>query len=233
MNRRGFTLLEVLVALSLTVMALSLVAMSISASLRAHERALEHLELIQTERETLNRIYRNLSVAYVSPYSQAASEEIWKTFDTDNAAEPFDALTFFSIHHRTNRLNAKESDQAAMTLFTREDEAREGPERTRLLVLREGGTMNDRFEVTDGVVYTLAAGLTRLSFDYLDTTGELRHEWRLEDRGRNLPCGVVVKMGLRSEHLEEISSCSIVPLILTGAQPCRFEKQTLDYLCQE
>jgi len=237
MSNRGFTLLEVLVALSITVLALALVAMSISSALRAHERAIEHLDLIQTERDVMNRIYQNLTVTYISPYSQTTGqplpEEVWQTFDTATSASPYDALTFNSINHHTNRINAKESDLAIMTLFTRKAEEGESPEGTALLLLREGGTMNDRFEVEGGVVSILAAGLTKLDFEYLDTDGELRHEWRLGDKGGNLPCAVVVDLGLKTEHLAEVEACEIVPLIMTASQPCRYEKDTLLHICEK
>ena len=229
----GFTLLEVLVALSITVLALALAALSLSSALRAHERAIEHLELIQTEREVMNRIYQNLALTYVSPYGQVSAEETWKTFDIATSAAPYDALTFNSLNHHTNRLNAKESDLAVMTLFAAKDEEGEGPEGTELLLQREGGAMNDRFEVEGGQVSTLAAGLTQLSFDYLDPDGQLQHEWRLLDKGGQMPCAVVVKLGLKSEHLAEIQACEVVPLVLTSSASCRYEKQTLDYLCQE
>ena len=234
----GFTLLEVLVALSLTVLALGLVAMSISAALQAHERALAHLDLIQTEREALNRIYQDLTVTYVSPYSQstgqtAAPEEVWNTFDIATSGSPYAALTFNSLNHHTNRINAKDSDLAIMTLFAQRDLDGQGPEGTELLMLREGGSMNDRFEVTGGVVSTLATGLTHLNLDYLDTDGQLRHEWRLADRGGQLPCAVVVELGLRSEHLAEVTTCAVVPLVMSTLQPCRYEKDTLADLCQK
>jgi len=237
-SKGGFTLLEVLVALSITAMAVALVAMSISAALRAYERAVEHLDLIQTEREALNRIYQNLTVTYISPYSSnlsqaTTSEETWYSFDIATSASPYDALTFNSLNHHTNRINAKESDLAIMTVFARKDEEGQGPEGTQLLMLREGGSMNDRFEVTGGVVSTLATGLTLLNLDYLDTDGEVRHEWQLGDRGGKLPCAVVVTLGMRSEHLAAITACAVVPLVMTTSQPCRYEKDTLEHLCQQ
>lgn len=232
MNERGFTLLEVLVALSLTVLALSLVTFSLSSALRAYERTAAHLELIQTERETLSRIQRYLSVSYLSPYSSGGMEEEWKTFDTDNSAEPYDALTFNSLAHRTHRIDAKESDLEVMTFFVRQEQDPAGGEKTWTLFQREGGTINDRFEVEGGAVYTLAPGVTRLTFDYLTPEGDLVHEWRLSDKGRQLPCAVVVRLGLRREGLEERESCMVVPLLLSTLK-CKFEADTLDYLCAE
>jgi len=228
----GFTLLEVLVALSLTVLALSLAAMSLTSALTAYERAAAHLELIQTERETLSHIQRSLSVSYLSPYSFTGLEEEWETFDIDNSAKPYDALTFSSLAHRTHRVDAKESDLAVMTLFVRREEESEGLEKRYVLLKREGGAMNDRFEVTGGVVFTLAEGVTRLSFDYLSPDGEVVHEWRLVDKGRQLPCAVVVKLGLKNEALEERRSCMVVPLLLSPLK-CSFEEGTLDSLCEE
>jgi prepilin-type N-terminal cleavage/methylation domain-containing protein len=236
-SESGFTLIEVLVALGITVVALAVVALSISTAMRAHERAIEHLDLIQTERETMNRIYQDLTVTYISPSTQAAGqavpEEVWHTFDVATSGLPYDALTFNSLNHHTNRLNAKDSDLAIMTLFVRKAKAGESPEGTGLLMLREGGVINDQFEVEGGVVSILATGLTKLNFDYLDTDGELRHEWSLGDRGGNLPCAVVVELGFKTEHLAELESCAVVPLIMSGSQPCRYEKETLDHLCEK
>jgi prepilin-type N-terminal cleavage/methylation domain-containing protein len=229
----GFTLLEVLVALTITALILGAVVLSLGAWARANDRAREHMELFRSLQKVMDRIYDDISSIYVSPFQRSYLYAGFETFDLESIREPYDAFTFSSLAHRSYRLNAKESEFIEMTYFTVEDEGGSGPEGTRILRRREGGVIDDRFEVEGGTVYDMAYGVTHLIFDYLAPDGDLKHEWRLADSGGKLPCAVVVKIGLSSAHIEEVNTCAVIPVYLTNNSPCRYEHDTLEKLCQE
>jgi hypothetical protein len=232
-SRSAFSLLEALVALSVTAIILGAVAMSIGAWARANERAREHMEIYQTLQRVLDRIQRDISSIYVSQFEDLTGYAGFETFDTERLNEPFDAFTFTSLGHRSFRMDAKESELIEMTYFAVEDEDGVTPEGTRILMHREGGSINDRFEVEGGTVFKMAYGVTRLIFDYLGPDGDLKHEWRPQDHGGKYPCAVVVKLGLGGHNVEEISTCVVIPIYMTNSTPCRYEQDTLDYLCTE
>ncbi len=229
----GFTLLEVLVATTITALIIGAAALSMSAWARANDRAREHMELYRTLQKVMNRIYDDISSIYISPYQGSYFYVGFETFDLETFREPFDAFTFSSLAHRSYRPDAKESELAEMTYFTVEDEEGWGPEGTRILRRREGGVIDDRFEVEGGTVYDMAYGVTHLTFDYLSPDGDLKHEWRLADSAGRLPCAVVVKMGISSASIEELNTCAVIPVYLTNNSPCRYERDTLEKLCQE
>lgn len=232
-KRYAFTLLEVMVALTVTGLVLTAVIMSLGAWARANDRAREYMEMYRTLQKVMDRTYYDVGSIYVSPYNTPGLREGFETFDIETFREPYDAFTFTSLSHRAYKIDAKESEMIEMTYFTVADEEGFGPEGTRIIRRREGGVIDDNFEVTGGTVYDMAAGVTFFSFDYLGPDGELRHEWRLSDQAGKLPCAVVVKMGLASYNIEEIRSCSVIPVHLTNNLPCTFEPETLQKLCEE
>jgi prepilin-type N-terminal cleavage/methylation domain-containing protein len=229
MNARrpeGFSLLEVMVALFVTALCLGLVTASLGSVLRANSRAIEHLDLLQTQTETLERMRSYLLAAYLSPYPVNQLQTEFLAMDLDNSSEPYDALTFSTLAITTHRINGREPDLANVTLFTTDEPALEvdGKRlRLRRLRLRVGGEINDRFEVDGGMVYTLADHVTRLQFEYLDTDGDWKKEWDVVDHQNQLPCAIRVTFGLRTQNLAESVSTVTVPVEMTGLN-CRWDE---------
>jgi hypothetical protein len=211
-KKSGFTLLEALVALTITALVLGGVALSVGAWSRANDRAREHMELYQGLERVMNRMQRDISSIYVSPYTTSPVYVGFETFDLETVNAPYDAFTFSSLAHRVHRIDAHESELIEMTYFTVEDEKGLSPEGTRILRHREGGMIDDQFEVEGGTVYDMASGVTRFIIDYLSPDGDLKHEWRLSDHA---------------------GTCSVIPIYLTNNSPCRYEHDTLDKVCEE
>ncbi len=228
----GFSLLEVLVALTITGLILAIVATALHSVFRANERSREHLQLQQTMSATMARMRLYLQAAYLSPYMANQILTDFETMDTDSLNEPYDSLTFTTLAHSSHKIDAKEARMIEITLYTEEErplETEEGNVETRRLRVRAGGAINDRFEVEGGTVYTLAEHVTRLEFEYLGGEGEWKPEWfpmdHLDDKGYpNLPCMVRVTIGMRTERLEEVEGSLIVPLEMSKLR-CSFEDE--------
>ena len=222
----GFSLLEVMVAFFITALCLGLVTASLGSVLRANSRAVEHLDLLQTQTETLERIRSYLLAAYISPYPVNQLQTEFKAMDLDNSSEPYDAITFSTMAITTHRINGREPDLANITLFTTDEPAMELADRRlrlRRLRLRVGGEINDRFEVDGGTVYTLADHVTQFHLEYLDTTGDWKKEWDVLDHENELPCAIRVTFGLRTQNLAENVETITVPMEMTGLT-CRWDE---------
>lgn len=227
---RGFSLIEILIALTLTALCIGLVAAGFGATYRAHARAMEHMELEQTVSQTIERIRVLLQSAFISPYQQNSVLARFETFDIDSLSEPYDAITFTTLFHTSYKPEAKQSNLAEITIFTTKEPPLETPEgRVELhrLRVRVGGDINDRFEVEGGQVYTLADHVTLFLLEYLDEYGEWKPEWVPADRDVSrmpLPCAVRVTLGVRSETLAEETASLIVPFETTELG-CAFEDE--------
>ncbi len=223
----AFSLIEVMVALAISSLMVGLVAAGFAASFRAHQRAMDHLELEQTKAQAMERIRRLLQVTYLSPYVQNSVFTPFETFDDDSMSKPYDAITFTTLGHTSYKIDAKESELAEITVFTeKEPEMELGNERLQLhrLRVRVGGEINQRFEVEGGVVYTLADHVTKFLLEYLNRQGEWKSEWIPTDHGWSLPCAIRVTLGLRTHSIEEIESTIVVPIEMT--KKCIFEDET-------
>ncbi len=231
-GKQAFTLLELLVALSITALVMAGVFFSISSWSRAEERAQKIMERQRAQGLILNRLRQTLSTSYV-PFAPGREQlAVFEGMDLTRPKEPFDALTFASLAHRSYRIDAKESELEEMTFFTKPDPAREDGESCRLLYLREGGSIDENFEVEGGRVYLLSDQVSKFELFYLSGEGEFVPEWRLAERNFLLPCAVVVKLGLGcGDQVQEW--CIFIPLYLTNNSGCAFESGTLEGACGE
>ncbi len=230
--REGFTLLELLVALSITALVVSLVFFSIASWSRAQDRAQQVMEIQRAQALILNRLRQTISTSYV-PFAPGREQlAVFEGMDLTRPKEPFDALSFASLAHRTYRADAKESELEEMTFFTKPNPEREDGESCRRLYLREGGSIDENFEVEGGRVYLLSDQVSKFELFYLSGEGEFVPEWRLAERNFLLPCAVVVKLGLGcGEGAQEW--CLFIPLYLTNNSGCVFESQSLEEACGE
>jgi len=228
-DEKGFTLLELLVALSVTAMVVAAVAMSFMTWLRAEEHADAAMEKMRGMQLAIIRVRDTISTAYIPFRTNRPETYLFNGENASRPGEPFDTLTFDSISHRTQRVDAKQSDLAEMTLYTVPDASAGEPDKCRILRLREGGTINDRFEVEGGMVMDLAHNVTRFQLFYLDPSGDLKQEWKLTDTS-TLPCAVVVWLGSGCVS-EEQDECLMVPLKLTNVVGCQFEPEQLVNVC--
>lgn len=222
----AFSLIELLVALTITGLCLGLVAMSFGSIYRAHVRAREHMELQQTMDESIEQIRMMLQAAYLSQYFPNTLLNKFESMDDDNLSDPYDAITFTTLAHGSHQPDAKEADLAEITFFTEDEaplETPDGQERLRRLRVRVGGEINSRFEVEDGVVYTLADHVTGFHLEYLDQFGEWKPEWIAEDNQDSLPCAIKVILAMRSATIVERQASLIIPMEMTRLE-CTFEE---------
>jgi prepilin-type N-terminal cleavage/methylation domain-containing protein len=225
----GFTILELLVALTISALVIASVSISFMTWVRAQERADLAMERMRARELTMARLRDALSQSYV-PFVVVKSDFMtFKGQDLERPGEPFDAVTFVSLAHRTMRRDAKQSELIEMTAYTVADPDLEDGDKCRILRLREGGTINDRFEVEGGMVMDLARNISRFQISYIDNTAAVKTEWNATMTA-SLPCAVVIWLGAGCGESEQ-DECLFIPLKLTNAQNCVFEPEQLKEVC--
>jgi len=230
-ERSGFTLLELLVALTITVLVISAVVFSFTSWVKVQERAELAIESQRGVEFAIKRMRETIGTSYAPFLADRQNFALFEGMDLERPNQPFDALSFGSLGHRTRRIDAKESELIDMTIFTLPDPELENGEQCRILKIREGGIINDRFEVEGGLVYELLRNLSRFQIFYLSPEAELKQEWKLPDTDYILPCAVIIWLGTGCQEEERVY-CILVPLHLTNAEGCKFESEALSDVCE-
>ena len=117
-DNRGFTIIEVLISISILVMIMTLLYGSFSVSLRAPDEIGSIQDRYLAIGRAMNRMAREISGAYISMHYNPLYEDSPKTIFKlkDNR------LDFTAFVHLKMVKDANESDQAEISFFVEEDE---------------------------------------------------------------------------------------------------------------
>ena len=189
MMRKGFTLIEVLLAMSITAILVTSVYFSFSNLLsgRAKIKAV-------TERErgiyfTLELIRNDLKNAYLT-VNKGAPEETHKTIFKSEDDDPVSHLTFAAINHVKMAAGVKQCDQTEIEYYG------ENIDGENVLMRRESLWV-DQDPERGGNVYPVLKGFKSIKFEYWHTTTkEWVDHWNSEslDNVNSLPPKVKITM---------------------------------------
>jgi general secretion pathway protein J len=167
---RGFTLLEILVAVALLAMMGLILTTATGSILGAIKDTREAQEQYHAARVALGRMEREIAMAYVSKHQSQ-----FKTTKTAFIGKG-NALTFSYMGHRPMTRNAHESDEGFVTYKLEKDRATG----QNVLVRREKPVIDDAPE-KGGQRLVLATGVTKLTFQYWDFDKESwQSDWKVE-----------------------------------------------------
>jgi general secretion pathway protein J len=200
-TRRGMSLIEVLVAVTILAMIGTLVATGFSQTARNKTRIEEEADRYHVVRLAMERIQREISMAYVSIHQNPNSllQVMRTTFvGTDRAS--FDRIDFTSFSHQRLYRDAHESDQNELSYFVT---SHPDDSRIRVLARREQNRLDDQPE-RGGRVEILVEDVREFQLEYLDPeTVEWTSTWNATESGtqpNRLPAQVKITLTVPDPH---------------------------------
>ena len=168
MQRAGFTVVEILVAVTLLAMLGLIVSSSMSSILGAMGDTRRTQDHYHTARVALSRLEREVAMAYVSKHQGERQTTRTAFLGKGNA------LTFTYMGHRRMVADARETDEGVVE-YKLERERDDN-----VLVRREKTVIDDR-PYKGGQRLVLARGVKSLKFQYWDLDKEAwQSDWKVE-----------------------------------------------------
>jgi type II secretion system protein J len=225
-QKKGFTLLEVLIGTAVLSMMVLIIWSITSSTLNSEDRASGRDKLYQMARLALRRVTEDVNMAFLVTSADllgktrdGASKET--AFIGDDNGD-FDKLDFNSLSNWRMFRNVKESDQSEVGYKVEEDP--EEPDLYRLM-RRQNPYLDD--DVTDGgKSYPVAEGVTEFQLSYYDNkTNEWTENWNSKeiDHKNKLPKAVKITIVFADPDDEDESvSFSTITFIGLWQNPIEF-----------
>ena len=170
-HARGFTLMEVMVAVAITAMMGTVVAMAFQTGLTAKETVETDADRYRQVRVSLNRMAREIGSAYVSDRYDLKRFRDQNDRPTNFVGER-DKLLFTTFSHQRLYTDVKESDQAVVEYFVETSTDREAKGRQDLK-RRVNPNVDDRMD-RGGTTDVLFEGVKGVEFAYWNSE---KKEW--------------------------------------------------------
>jgi general secretion pathway protein J len=200
---RGFSLIEVVIAIAITAMIGTLIASSFYTGFRARDTVVAEADKYRMLRVAMNRMVREIGSAYVSDRYDLRRYRDQNDRPTNFIGEE-DKITFSSMAHERLYTDAKESDQMTVEYSVKQSPDREAKGRKDLM-RRENPIVQDKMD-RGGNEESLYEGIKRIEFEYWDADKkEWDDEWdtRRPERKANLPSRVKITLTAVDENNKE------------------------------
>jgi len=163
---RGFTLIEVVIAVGITAMMGALIAAAFQSGYRAKELVESEADRYRALRTGTDRMVREISAAFVSDHY-----DFRRYRDQNDRPSNFigtrDRLLFTSMAHQRLYADAKESDQMVVEYYAKSAPTSGGQTRMNLM-RREDSLLDERMD-RGGTEDVLIEGIKRIDFAYWDS----------------------------------------------------------------
>lgn len=216
---RGFTLMEVMVAVAITALMGTIVSMAFQTGFRAKEVVEGEAEHYRMVRVAMNRMAREIGSAFVSDRYDPKRYRDQNDRPT-NFVGAKDRLLFTTFAHQRLYTDSKESDQAVVEYFieTSTEKGAKGRQDLKRRVNPNIGERMDRGGTTD----VLFEGIKKLEFDYWDSERkEWDDEWdtRRTERKSFLPTRVRITIVALDENGKEARYTTQARIMLNTELP--------------
>ncbi len=169
--RRGFTLMEVIIAVAMTAFIGTIIAASFNSTIATKEVTESQAERYRMVRTAFARMEREISAGYVS--DRYDPKRFRDAFDRPtNFVGSKEKLMFSSMAHQRLYSDAKESDQMVVEYSVKS--ALDTKVRDRKDLIRREKTLFDERMDRGGTEDTLLEGVKRVEFAYWDSQ---KKEW--------------------------------------------------------
>lgn len=216
---RGFTLMEVMVAVAITGFIGTLVAMAFQTGFRTKEVIEEEAERYRMVRVAMNRMAREIGSAFVSDRYDTKRFRDQNDRPTNFIGES-DRLLFTTLAHQRLYTDSKESDQAVVEYFV-ETSTEKGAKGRQDLKRRVNPNIGDRMD-RGGTTDVLFEGVKKLEFEYWDSERkEWDDEWdtRRVEQKSILPTRVRVIVHALDENGKEVRYTTQARIMLNTELP--------------
>lgn len=219
-RRAAFTLLEVMIAISVLAMIGGLVVATLANTVKARDLLAADDGVQQSARVAISRLTRELRLAYLTPSTGAVNT--YRTVFIAQDDDPVDTVWLTSLSHRRLYRNTAECDQTEVTLWGEDDPDLRG---LSVLLHREAPRI-DQEPDKDGVILPLAHGVKRFDLRFLDgSTSEWETTWDTTgaDTPNRLPRAVKVVLVLSAPDVEDedelVDHTFVTTILLDYAKP--------------
>jgi general secretion pathway protein J len=203
-KRRGFTLIEVLVAVSILAMVTTLVWGSFRDTFRTKTAVEAQSARYRTVRIALERVAREISQSYLSQNEDTSQQER-RTLFLGKRKNDVDELRFSYFGHQRLYQDADECDTAQVYYFGARDRDNNWTNLMRRETRRLG---NDRPENLPGSTDVLCDDVVRFRLEYWDARDkQWRDEWATiaaDGQPDRLPSKVRVTLVVHDERGKEV-----------------------------
>jgi general secretion pathway protein J len=191
-SQRGFTLFEIMIAVSILGLIGMLTFGTFSRAVNGRERAEEITEYYHGVRQAMTRMAHEIEMAYVSTHHDCAEPRTKTIFATKNASGGM-RLDFTAFTHFKVTADANESDEEELSYFIDTDP--DDPKKKALI--RRSQSRIDLTPREGGVEQVLAHNVSKLEFEFYDAkVDKTSDEWdtsNLDTRDR-MPLFVTIKL---------------------------------------
>lgn len=204
---KGFTLLEVLLAVAISAIVLTVAYGSFFQIIKSKDFAESHLEMYHEARVIMSKLISDLSVAY--PHGRIYSEDskVEPLFFEGRRNGDMSSVRFTSFS-RLPGVNAMSSDQTEIEYYLREDRE------TGLFHLMRSENPSIGYE-DGGIEYALSERVAEFELMYMSSSEDTNSlsEWDSRSTGK-IPRGVEIRFVLKNESGEEIEFSTFIVLPL-------------------
>lgn len=222
MRRRGFTLVEVLIAVAITAFLGVAMSMAFGSTFSAKDTVEASAERFRGVRGAFSRMSREIGAAYVS--DRYDSRRYRDAFDRPtNFVGQADRLLFTSMAHQRRWVDAKESDQMVVEYSLKT--SREKDRKNQYdLIRREKVVLEERMD-REGVEDVLMENVKKLEFEYWSPEKkQWEREWdtRRPDQRSLLPTRVRITVLVANEDNKDVRYTTQTRVMLNTEFP-RFQ----------
>ncbi|MGE0791431.1 MAG: type II secretion system protein GspJ [Sandaracinaceae bacterium] len=200
-GRRGMTLIEVMVAVTILSMVAIITFSGFSQTMRNKRRIEEMADRSHVIRSAMERMVREISMAYVS--IQVNPNPALQTMNTcfiGGRQGPGHRLDFTSFSHRRLYRDAHESDQNEISYFVTDHP----DERSQRVLARREQNRIDQDPQSGGSIQIMVEDVLDLELEYFDhVTGEWTDSWDTRDlthQPNRLPTFVQIRLTVPDER---------------------------------
>lgn len=216
---RGFTLMEVMIAVAITALMGTVVAMAFTTGFNAKEVVEAEADRYRMLRTAMNRMVREIGSAYVSDRYDLKRFRDQNDRPTNFIGER-DRLLFTTFAHQRLYTDSKESDQAVVEYFLETSRA-PGANGRQDLMRRQNPNVGERMD-RGGTTDVLFEGIKGVEFAYWDTEKEeWDDEWdtRRSERKSILPTRVRITLIALDENGKEARYTTQTRIMLNTELP--------------